>query len=231
MKNRNKKFLFVINFKTYKESTGKKAEKIFKIVKEIEKKANSLNVEMIVSPSYIDLKEGIKEGLNVFSQHFDNIDYGAHTGFIPGIMLKDNKIKGSLINHSEHRIKFDEIKDRILCLKNLKLKSIVCVENAREVKKISKLEPDYIAIEPKELIGGNISISSAHPELITDSIKNSNNIPILIGAGIKTKEDVLKGLEHGAKGILVASGIVKAKNIKKEIEDLLDAFKNFKDNN
>jgi len=42
----------------------------------------------------------------------------------------------------------------------------------------------------------------------------------LCGAGIVTGEDVAAAVKLGAKGVLVASGIVKAKNWIKVIEEL-----------
>ena len=48
---------------------------------------------------------------------------------------------------------------------------------------------------------------------------------MLCGAGIKTAIDAAKAIELGAKGILVASGIVCAKNPEKAIKELLDGMK------
>ena len=86
------------------------------------------------------------------------------------------------------------------------------------------LAPDFIAVEPAELIGGDISISSAQPGLITKSVNAAGKVPLLIGAGIKNSKDVEIGIGLGAKGILVASGIVKDKNIDEAILDLLQGF-------
>ena len=56
-------------------------------------------------------------------------------------------MKGSLINHSEHRISSKEIQKLVLKLKELKMISIVCVKDVAEARKYAKLNPDYIAIE------------------------------------------------------------------------------------
>ena len=37
-------------------------------------------------------------------------------------------------------------------------------------------------------------------------------IPVLCGAGVKTRADVEKAMELGAAGILLASGVVKAED-------------------
>ena len=85
-----------------------------------------------------------------------------------------------------------------------------------------------IAIEPPELIGTGRAISTERPHLITkavDSVKSAkNSTKLLCGAGIVSGKDVARAKELGAKGILVASGIVKAKNWEKIIEEFSRAL-------
>ena len=101
--------------------------------------------------------------------------------------------------------------------------SIVCVKDVSEAKKYSKLNPDYVAIEPPELIGSGKAVSKEKPDLIikaASAIKTVNNkTNLLCGAGIVSGEDVSAAISLGSKGILVASGIVKAKNWDKIIEE------------
>jgi triosephosphate isomerase len=46
-------------------------------------------------------------------------------------------------------------------------------------------------------------------------------VPVLCGAGVKTGKDVRRALELGAKGVLLASGVVKAKDPRKALQDLV----------
>jgi triosephosphate isomerase len=73
-----------------------------------------------------------------------------------------------------------------------------------------------VSIEPPELIGSGIAVSKAQPEVITDTVrlvqKVDPKVTILCGAGISTGQDVATALKLGSHGVLVASGIVKAKN-------------------
>ena len=123
---------------------------------------------------------------------------------------------GSIINHSEHRISSQEITNLVLKLKELKMISVLCVRDVAEAKKYARLNPDYIAIEPPELIGSGKAVSKERPELITkaaNAVRTAkNSTKLLCGAGIVSGEDVSKAIELGSKGILVASGIIKAKN-------------------
>ena len=78
------------------------------------------------------------------------------------------------------------------------------------------MNPDITSMEPPELIGSGISVSKSKPEIVSDTVKLVQRVnpqmPILCGAGISTAEDVSKALELGTRGVLVASGIVKAKD-------------------
>jgi len=48
---------------------------------------------------------------------------------------------------------------------------------------------------------------------------------VITGAGIKTTDDVRKAIELGTAGVFVSSGIVKAKNQKKALKEILAGFK------
>lgn len=218
------KYKLIINLKTYKEGLCENAIALSKICKSLEKKANAKGVEIILCPNLVDIKDVVKTKVKTYAQHIDTFDYGAHTGSIIPQSIKCAGAVGTLINHSEHRIDIKTIENSISILKSLKLESCVCVENSSEVKKVSKFKPSFIAVEPKELIGGDISISTAKPKLIKDSVDKANGIPLLVGAGVKNGEDVKVAVKLGAKGILVASGVVKVTNPKEAILDLLSGF-------
>lgn len=218
------KYKLIINLKTYKESSHTNAIKIAKICKKLEKEAKKRDVEIILSPQSIDLKDVLAQKVKTYSQHIDFCTPGANTGFIVPENLKKIGVSGTLISHSEHILSLKEIEERINLCKKLGLESCVCARNSNIAKKIAKLNPTFIAVEPKELIGGEISISKSKPELIKKSVQVVGNIPLLVGAGVKNRTDVKVAVELNAKGILVASGVVKANNIEKAILDLIDGF-------
>ena len=205
--------MFVINCKNYEEISG---EKITKFVKTAEKVAKKFKIKIAIAPPQHLIGMVTNSSIPILAQHVDDSKIGSTTGFVVPELLKKSKVKGSLINHSEHRIPSKEIQKLVSKLKELKMISIVCVKDVAEAKKYSKLEPDYIAIEPPELIGSGKAVSKEKPELITKAVlavKNANNkTKLLCGAGIVSGEDVSKASELGSKGVLVASGIVKAKN-------------------
>ena len=211
-----KKGLIIINFKDYKQSIGNNA---VKLAKQLDNKY----VWLIVNS--IDLKDVIKsvKKSKILIEHADPIELGPFTGSISFPEVKAAKAYGILLNHSEKRIKFQDIKKGIQLAKKYKLKIVVSSNSIKEAENISKLKPDYVAIEPQELISGKISISKARPELIKNASKKIRNL--LVGAGIHNNMDVKKSIEYGAKGILVSSSVVTSKNPKKVLNDLIKGLK------
>ncbi len=217
--------MFVINCKNYEEISGDKITKFVKIAEKISKK---YKVKIAISPPQHLVGSVANSSVQILAQHIDVSKVGSTTGFIVPELLKKSGVRGSLINHSEHRIASKEIEKLVLKLKELKMISILCVKDVAEVKKYVKLDPDYIAIEPPELIGSGKAVSKEKPELIAKAasvVNNSKNkTKLLCGAGIVSGEDVAKAMELGSKGILVASGIIKAKDWNKVISEFAKAL-------
>ncbi len=213
----------VINFKAYKEGFGKRALELAKIVENV---ASRCDDYLAVAVSCLDLPVIAKEvNVDVFAQHIDAVDFGSHTGRINAEMIKEYGAKGSLINHSERRLKLADIEYNVSKLKELGLVSIVCTNNVATTAAAAALKPDYVAVEPPELIGTGIPVSKAEPEVVENSVRAAKEVwsgaKVLCGAGITTHEDYVKALELGAEGVLLASGIVKAKDQKKALEELV----------
>jgi triosephosphate isomerase (TIM) len=162
----------------------------------------------------------------VICQHVDNEKMGPSTGFIVPEIAKSYGAVGSLINHSEHRMEMSSISSLVERMRKLGMASIVCAQEPHEVVEISTLQPDFIAIEPPELIGSGRAVSKENPEIITKSIQGAGSrSSVICGAGITDKGDVAKAMELGSKGILVASGIVKATSWEKKITELASGMK------
>ena len=219
--------MFVVNCKNYEEISG---DKIIKFVKTAEKVSKKYKVKIAIAPPQHLIGLVANSSIPILAQHVDNSKVGSTTGFVIPELLKKSKVKGSLINHSEHRISARDIILLVKRLKKLGMVSVVCVKNIKEAAKYAKLNPTYIAIEPPELIGTGRAISTERPQLITNAVlavkKANNSTKLLCGAGIVSGKDVSKAIQLGAKGILVASGIVKAKNWNGIITEFTKAIKN-----
>ena len=212
--------MFIINCKNYEEIAG---DKIIKFVKIVEKASKKYKIKIAVSPPQHLIGLVSNSTIPILAQHVDVSKVGSTTGFVVPELLKKSGVSGSLINHSEHRISSKEIVYLILKLRDLKMISVLCVKDVAEVKKYVKLNPNYIAIEPPELIGSGKAVSKEKPDLIikaVNAVKSAkNDTKLLCGAGIVSGTDVSKASELGSKGILVASGIIKAKNWEKMISE------------
>ena len=177
----------------------------------------------IVCPQMPDLRYIANHvDIPVYAQHIDSIKPGSHTGWILPEAIKESGCEGTLINHSEHTLSINEIKERVERCRDIGLKSMVCVPDIETEERVVDMEPDFIAIEPPELIGGNVSVATAKPELIEKAVEVSRGIPLLCGAGINSAEDIKIAKELGAIGVLVASAIVKSKNPKSVIESFAE---------
>jgi len=219
--------LFVINFKNYMEVAGWNGAKLAKAAEYVTRRSK---VRIAVAPPTGSLAYIAKSvRIPVFAQHLDHSEPGSTTGFVVPEIAKSYGVSGSLINHSEHRIPIQTIRHLVDRLHKLKMVSIVCARTPAEVKRLTAFAPDYIAIEPPELIGSGIAVSKARPSVITRSIDAVNDVnpdvSVICGAGIVNAEDVSAAIKLGSRGILVASGIVKAKNWEAKIGELANAMK------
>lgn len=214
--------VIIVNFKTYPHSIGEDAVKLAKIC---EKVAFETGADIRVAVSAPDIYPVDKAvGIPVYAEHVDSELPGKHTGSVLPEIVKADGAAGTLLNHSEHRIPFEELKESIQRAVSVNLVVVVCAETPAKAEEIAEIKPDFVAVEPPELIGGDISVSTAHPEIITKSVelvKKKHGIKLLVGAGVKTREDVIKALELGADGVLIASGIDLAEDPEKALKDLI----------
>ncbi|MEA3378117.1 MAG: triose-phosphate isomerase [Nanoarchaeota archaeon] len=212
--------MIIINYKTYPQGTGIKAE-------QLTKKLEHLSNKIIICAQATDiyrLKKNSK--LQIFAQNSSGLRQGRNTGFILPEAIKSAGANGTLLNHAEHSTNINSIKKTIKRCKELNLKTIVCVPDIKSAKKIIKLKPDYIAYEDSKLISTGVSISKVKPKKIkkfVELVKPTVVIP-LCGSGISTATDVKKALEFGIKGILVASAIVKSSNPQKRLKSFLEVM-------
>lgn len=217
----------VLNFKTYPEVLGKKGwdrSKRFAAV------ADDTGASIVLCPPTTDLAHVAKlVHIPVFAQHVDAVEPGQTTGWSPPEALLEAGVAGTLINHSERKVAWEEMAKVIPRAQKIGLEVIACADDLAEAETLAKLSPEYIAIEPPELIGGNVSVTTAKPEVVSravDRIRGVNpRVVVLCGAGVKTRKDVARALELGTSGVLLASGVVKARDPEKALRDLVKGLR------
>jgi triosephosphate isomerase len=206
--------IIVVNFKTYAEATGRKA---LELAKKCERTSLETEICVGVAPQFVDIPVIAKAvSIPVFAQHIDPIKPGSSTGHILPEAVKEAGAVGTLINHSERRLRLADIDAAVTRAREVGLTSLVCTNNSPVSAAAAALKPDMIAVEPPELIGTGIPVSKAKPEVVSGTVelvkKVNPDVIVLCGAGITSGEDVAAALRLGTEGVLVASGVVKAQN-------------------
>ena len=215
--------IVILNYKTYLESSGLKA---LELAHDLESAASESGITMVAAPQAADIYRISEEtSLPIFAQHIDAISPGGHTGSNLINTLIDAGISGSLINHSEQRMKLADIDELVKMCKANEIESCVCTNNIETSKAVATLAPDAVAVEPPELIGTGIPVSQAQPEVVEDTVREvkaiNKNVKVLCGAGITTGDDMKAAMDLGADGVLLASGIIKAESPKDALLDLV----------
>jgi len=213
--------LIVVNFKTYQSASGESAEQLAKVMEQFVNR----NYRMIAVVSAFDLSSisTNSDELEVWSQHLDPVGKGSHTGWLEPDLAIQRGAVGTIINHAEHKVTLEHVKDLMAMLpENFPI--CACAADVDEAIALAKLGPTFIAVEPPELIGGDISVTSADPSIVSNTVaavKSTNpNVRVLCGAGVKNGADVKMAIELGAEGVLLASGVTKASDVNFVLDDL-----------
>lgn len=215
--------IVILNYKTYLESSGIKA---LELAHDLESAASESGITMVAAPQAADIYRISEEtSLPIFAQHIDPISPGGHTGSNLINTLVDAGVSGSLINHSEQRMKLADIDEVIKQCNANEIESCVCTNNIETSKAAAILNPTAVAVEPPELIGTGIPVSQAQPEVVEDTVAEvkaiNKKVKVLCGAGITTGDDMKAAMDLGADGVLLASGIIKAESPKDALLDLV----------
>ena len=212
--------LFLINFKLYSEAIGENGKKIAEHAKRI---ASKLGLNIVIAPAFADIRL-LAGTIPVVAQHIDSVEPGAQTGHITAESVKAAGAIGTMINHSERKLGFAEIEKCLARAKKNDLMTICCADSPEDAASLVKLNPDYVLIEPPELIGSANSISKTKPDVISRTVELvrsvNSNVGVICGAGVSTGEDARIAKQLGTIGVAAASAIIKSKTPEKVIEDI-----------
>ena len=215
--------IIIVNLKTYEQGYGADGFELCKIMEEISLEHNVNLAAAVSAIDLIDYSDNLK--IPIFAQHVDGVTYGSNTGSILPEAVKYSGAVGTLVNHAECQMSWEEIEKTINRCKEIGLSTVLCTADLESSEKGSHLNPAMIAVAPPELIGGEISVSTAKPEIISDTVEIvkeiNSDISVLCGAGVKNQEDVSKAITLGSEGILLASGVVKSSEPRKVLLDLI----------
>lgn len=202
----------VVNVKTYEKGTAGDAVALARMMQQVH---DDTGASLIIAVQATDLHRVAQAvDIPVFAQHMDAIGYGSHTGWTLPEALAEAGADGVILNHSEHRLRVDRIAASVQQARELGLAAIVCADTPGVAGAMAALHPTAVAIEPPELIGGDVSVTTADPDVVTRSVARvqqvASDVQVLCGAGVKSAGDVTAALELGTVGVLLASGVAKA---------------------
>ena len=212
--------LIVVNFKTYSTALAEHAETLGKLMADVE-----TNARMVAVTSAFDLSSVSSiSGLEVWAQHLDPVGQGSHTGWLEPQTAIARGASGTIINHAEHKVSIDHVRDLMAMLPD-DFPICACAADVAEARALAELGPTFIAVEPPELIGGDISVTTADPAVVSDTVaavKEVNpDVRVLCGAGVKNGQDVATAISLGAEGVLLASGVTKSRDAASVLIDLV----------
>ncbi|MCK4844197.1 MAG: triose-phosphate isomerase [Candidatus Heimdallarchaeota archaeon] len=217
--------IIILNYKNYSQTIGEKGLELTKIAEEV---SLELGANIAVCPQTADIRM-ISNAVEipVLSQHVDSNNPGSFTGNNLLETIVESGAIGTLVNHSEHRLILSDIEKIVKKSKEHNFFTCICSNNLQTSKSAAVMSPDAVAMEPPELIGGDISVTTK-PDLVSktiSAIQDANPFARpLVGAGVSKANDVTEALKLGAQGVLLASGFVKAKNPKKALEEMAIAL-------
>jgi triosephosphate isomerase len=188
--------------------------------------AEDSGVRVAVAPQAADLSAVAETGVETWAQHVSPVEHGSHTGSTLAERVAETGAEGTLLNHSERRLKLADIDGGLQAAERVGLETMVCANDPQQVAAATALEPDGVAVEPPELIGTGTPVSVADPDVVRDAVEAAERIdpdvPVYCGAGISTGEDVTAARDLGAEGVLLASGVAKAEDPRAALEDLVE---------
>jgi len=218
--------MIFVNFKSYEQGSGANALHLISV---LEKASQESQIKIVPVLQAADIREAtMSTKLEIWGQHVDPVGYGAHTGSTIAESLKEDGAMGSFLNHSEHKFaSFEDLATAHERCVEVDLKTLIFAADMEELKQVASLNPNYISYEPPELVGSTeTSVSEAEPRVIEEAseLARKAGIPLIVGAGIKSSEDIHTGLALGAIGFAIASSIVKADDPKSVIDELLGGY-------
>ncbi|MFC6717681.1 triose-phosphate isomerase [Natrialbaceae archaeon GCM10025810] len=184
------------------------------------------DARLAVAPQAAHVAQVAETGAETWAQHVDPIEHGSNTGHTLAEAVADAGAVGTLLNHSERRLKLADVDGALEAAERAGLETVVCANNPAQIGAAAALGPDAVAVEPPELIGTGTPVSQADPDVVEDAVEAAervdDSVSVLCGAGISTGEDVVAAADLGAEGVLLASGVAKADDPKAALEDLVD---------
>jgi len=216
--------LIVVNFKTYETAHGVGAEQLARAMEAADSATDSADFVAVVSAFDLAPVVAAAPSLQVWTQHLDPVGFGSNTGWLHPSTAIERGASGTIINHAEHKVSLEHVENLLAQLPE-GFPVCACAADLDEARALAALSPTMIAVEPPELIGGDISVTTADPEIVSGTaavVKSVNpDVRVLCGAGVKNGADVAMAIQLNTEGVLLASGVTKSTKPELVLADLV----------
>jgi len=216
---------FMFNPKSY--LYGKKLNDLVKYADYL---AEIYDINIFATVPFAEIKNvsDVTERIIVTAQHMDAIKPGRGMGKILPESLYFAGARACVLNHAEYPLSYSVLEKTIRRAKELEIFTIVCASSYDEAKAIALLEPETILCEPTDLIGtGTTSPDDYIKETISAIKKINHNIYVMQGAGIRTKDDIIRNLQLGSDANGATSGITEAIDSFEALKEMVEATANY----
>ncbi|GAB3318591.1 triose-phosphate isomerase [Haloplanus salinarum] len=187
--------------------------------------ADAHGVRIAVAPQAAHIDRVAATGVETWAQHVAPVDHGSHTGHALAEAVADAGATGTLLNHSERRLRLADVDGALDAAERAGLSTVVCANNPEQVAAAAALGPDAVAVEPPALIGGDVSVATADPGIVEGAVAAADavdpDVAVYCGAGVSTGDDLAAAADLGVEGVLLASGVAKADDPTAALENLV----------
>ncbi len=193
------------------------------------------DVDIIFTAPIVDIRRIAEktERIFVFAPHMDPLRPGRGLADVLPESLVAAGAAGVMLNHCEKPVTLDVLDKTIRRADEVGLATIVCTDTIAQAAAVAHLSPNIIVAEPTELIGTGQTSDEEYVRLSIEAVKGVNPaVYVLQGAGISKGEDVYRVIFAGAEATGSSSGVVKAPDRAKMIDEMIGAVRRaFNDRN
>ena len=198
--------MLIVNCKAYQKATGAHA---VELAKKAERVAREFELDVFLAVQAVDLFRVSSEvKIPILAQHVESREYGPHTGVTIPDAIKENGGAGTLLNHTENRIKDRELlKKTVEHCKRLGMTVVACTSDIQEAKTIAEWEPQMVAFEDTFMLGTGKSVSTIKPNFVEQFVRELKSVDRAIADGEEAgfvKVHVRKGTDEVLGATIVA---------------------------
>ena len=203
-------------------------DELIKLAVAADEASEKYDVDVIFTTPYMDIRSVCEKtkNIHVFAPHMDCIPIGRGLTKILPEAVKNTGAEGVMLNHAECPVEYAVLVETVKRAKELGLISIICADSIVEAKAIALLNPEIIVAEPSELIGTGAGVDLSYVRASNSAIKSiSPETYVLSAAGIKNDRDVYDAIFAGADASGSTSGILKAENPYRMVDEMIKAVR------